>query len=75
MRYYISDLHLFHEKAIEFDNRPFNDIQEMHEVIKSRWNSKVNNGDTVYMLGDVAMRGTQEELIAFVATLKGKRCS
>lgn len=23
MKYYISDLHLFHENAIEFDHRPF----------------------------------------------------
>ena len=73
MRYYISDLHLFHENVIKFDNRPFDNMQEMQEVIKSKWNAKINNGDTVYLLGDVAMRGTQEELIALVATLRGKK--
>ena len=33
MKYYISDLHLFHEKAIKYDRRPFDSIEEMHEVI------------------------------------------
>ena len=73
MRYYISDLHLFHENAIKFDDRPFKDIQDMHDSIREKWNSKVTNGDTVYILGDVSMRGTQEDLIAYVATLKGRK--
>ena len=33
MKYYISDLHLFHENAIKFDHRPFESVQEMHEVV------------------------------------------
>lgn len=73
MNYYISDLHLFHENSIKFDNRPFKNIQEMHETIREKWNSKITNGDTVYILGDVSLRGTKEELIAFVSTLKGKK--
>ena len=73
MNYYISDLHLFHEAAIRFDDRPFRDLQEMHTEIVKRWNEKVNNGDTVYILGDVSMRGKNEDLIALVAILKGKK--
>ena len=44
MNYYISDLHLFHEAAIRFDDRPFRDLEEMHAEIVKRWNEKVNNG-------------------------------
>lgn len=73
MKYYISDLHLFHEAAIKFDNRPFKDLNEMHETILKRWNSKITNGDTVYILGDISLRGKNEDLIAFVARLKGKK--
>ncbi|MFR2606705.1 MAG: hypothetical protein ACLTAX_17030 [Waltera sp.] len=73
MNYYISDLHLFHEAAIRFDDRPFRDLEEMHTEIVKRWNEKVNNGDTVYILGDVSMRGKNEDLIALAAILKGKR--
>lgn len=73
MNYYISDLHLFHEASIRFDNRPFGSLEEMHEAVVSRWNNKVNNGDTVYILGDTSMRGKKEDLISLVATLRVKR--
>lgn len=33
MKYYISDLHLFHENAIRFDQRPFESVQQMHDTI------------------------------------------
>ena len=45
----------------------------MHQYMKEKWNSKITNGDTVYILGDIAMRGTNEELIALVAQLKGRK--
>lgn len=73
MKYYISDLHLFHENAIKFDNRPFSSIPEMHDAILKNWNDRVTNGDYVYILGDVSMRGKNEDLIAFVAKLKGRK--
>lgn len=68
MNYYISDLHLFHKNVTRagkgFDDRPFDNLEEMHSIIKEKWNIKVTNGDTVYILGDMAMRGTQEDLVA-----------
>lgn len=77
MNYYISDLHLFHKNVTRagkaFDDRPFDNLEEMHSIVKDKWNAKVTNGDTVYILGDLAMRGTQEDLIAFVSTLKGHK--
>lgn len=73
MNYYISDLHLFHASSIRFDNRPFESLEEMHEAILQNWNRTVTNGDTVYILGDISMRGKNEDLIAFVAKLKGRK--
>ena len=77
MKYYISDMHFFHKNVTKegnnFDNRPFNSLAEMHQHMKEKWNSKITNGDTVYILGDIAMRGTNEELIALVAQLKGRK--
>ena len=77
MNFYISDLHFFHKNVTragkDFDDRPFENLEEMHALIKGKWNAKVTNGDTVYILGDMAMRGTQEDLIAFVSTLKGHK--
>lgn len=73
MNYYISDLHLFHKNAIQFDKRPFGSIEEMHETIKKKWNNKVTNEDTVYILGDVSFRGKKEELIDYISSLKGRK--
>mgnify|MGYP000227785944 CR=1 FL=1 len=50
--YYISDLHIGHENILRFDNRPFADLNEMHNAIVTRWNSVVTGNDTVYILGD-----------------------
>ena len=77
MNYYISDLHFFSKnqtaEGLNFDNRPFKNVDEMHEVILNNWNSRVTNGDTVYILGDISNRGKNEDLIALVARLKGKK--
>lgn len=52
---YISDLHFFHKNVTamgsNFDNRPFQDIEEMHEGIRKRWNQEVAPKDDVYVLG------------------------
>ena len=77
MNYYISDIHFFSKnqtaEGLNFDNRPFKNVDEMHEVILNNWNSRVTNGDTVYILGDISNRGKNEDLIALVAKLKGKK--
>lgn len=77
MNYYISDLHLLcknqTKQGLNYDNRPFKDVDEMHRYILERWNAKVNNGDTVYILGDIALRGRSDTLIALVAQLRGKK--
>lgn len=52
-KFYISDLHLGHEKAIKFDERPFKDLQEMQEIIIGNWNNAVGPTDDVYILGDM----------------------
>ena len=77
MKYYISDLHLFHKNVTgegnNSDNRPFDTLEEMHKYIKEKWNRKITNGDTVYILGDVALRGINTKLIVLVAQLKGNK--
>ena len=77
MNYYISDLHFFSKnqtaEGLNFDNRPFKNVDEMHAAILNNWNSRVTNGDTVYILGDISNRGKNEDLIALVARLKGKK--
>ncbi len=56
MRYYISDLHFYHESLLtKMDCRGFADIEQMHEYIKNQWNKKVRPRDDVVILGDVSI--------------------
>ena len=79
MNYYISDLHSFCNSQVDngvgvnYDGRPFKSLDEMHTHMLNRWNEKITNGDTVYILGDVALRGRNDALIGLVAQLKGKK--
>ena len=54
MKFYTSDLHLGHKNVLKFDNRPFKDLNEMHEAIIENWNSVITENDDVYILGDFA---------------------
>ena len=49
--FYIADLHIGHENSLKFDNRPFANINEMHQAIVDNWNRVVSGNDTVYILG------------------------
>lgn len=77
MTYYISDLHLMCKSQTKqgpnYDNRPFETVEEMNQYILEQWNARVTNGDTVYILGDIALRGKSNALIALVAQLKGRK--
>lgn len=78
MNYYIADMHLFcksqtQEGRLNFDNRPFQNTEEMHKHFFQEWNKQITNADTVYILGDTSLRGRNDELIALVAQLKGKK--
>ena len=78
MNYYIADMHLFYrsqvrEGGINYDNRPFETLEEMHQYFLTHWNAKVTNADTVYILGDLAPKCKRNDVIALVAQLKGKK--
>lgn len=47
----------------------------MHEVVLKNWNDRVTNGDFVYLLGDMSLRGKNEDLIAFCGASKRKKAA
>lgn len=57
----IADTHFGHKGVCEFLNndgnklRPFNDVNEMDEVLVKNWNLVVNSKDKIYVLGDVVI--------------------
>ena len=72
MNYYISDLHFFHSNILKFDNRPFDNLEEMHTTIINNWNNRITNKDTVFVLGDFCW-GKEEEWISILNQLNGKK--
>ena len=71
MVFFIADMHLGHAGIIGLAARPFNNVEEMDEVIISRWNKKVAANDTVYILGDICMRPSLID--GYLKRLKGKK--
>lgn len=71
--YYISDLHFHHPKAIDMDERPFTDLEDMHQQLISKWNKKVSETDTVYILGDFSFCKQAEIVNELLKMLKGKK--
>lgn len=52
--YYISDLHLGHQKALWFDKRPFKTLEEQDTKIIWNINNFVTPQDNLYILGDLS---------------------
>jgi calcineurin-like phosphoesterase family protein len=69
--YFTSDHHFGHKNIIKYSNRPFSNLDEMHEVMIERWNAKVGPEDHVYHLGDLALC-SPKQLEAILDQLNGK---
>ena len=70
--YFTSDLHFGHERIIALCERGFTGIEEMNETLIERWNKKVTDKDTVYILGDFAFRSATHAG-TYLEQLKGKK--
>lgn len=72
MRYYISDLHFFHESLnSQMDCRGFSSAEEMNTYMIHQWNSRVRHNDEVVILGDFSI-GKGEETNRILRQLKGR---
>ena len=71
--FFTSDLHIGHENAIKFDDRPFNSVEEMDEELISRWNKKVDPGDLVYVLGDLIWKTRNGAAADILHSLNGQK--
>lgn len=52
-RWIWSDLHLRHERIIQYCNRPFNTVEDMDKTMLDNWRNMVKNDDIIFNLGDV----------------------
>lgn len=56
MIWFTSDMHLGHEKALDFTCRPWNQIDEMNEEIIANINEKVKKMTSYIYLGIILLR-------------------
>jgi len=54
-KFVTSDTHFGHERVLDFDERPFETIEEHDQKLIEYWNQVVGPGDTVFHLGDFAL--------------------
>lgn len=72
MRYYISDLHFYHQSLNDhMDCRGFADGEEMNAYMIRQWNQKVRPVDEVVILGDLSV-GKGKATNAIVEQLNGR---
>lgn len=69
--FFISDFHFGHAKIIEYDNRPFKDVDHMQEELIKNWNSVVDENSTVFYLGDLYMKIPDEKVKEILNRLNG----
>lgn len=70
--YFTSDWHINHVNSIEFDNRPFKDLDHMHQVLINNYNAVVPENGICYHLGDVGM-GSIESIKSVLDQLNGTK--
>ena len=72
--YFTSDLHVGHSRLLEFcrNTRRGRDIEEHDELLIQLWNSVVQRGDVVYILGDECL-GNRDEGYKKIARLNGSK--
>ena len=55
--WFTADQHFNHENIITYCDRPFKNANKMEHVITKRFNEKVQEDDTVYIVGDLTLAG------------------
>lgn len=71
--FFTADHHFGQGAARGLFKRPFADVAEMDDAMRARWNATVAAGDTVWHLGDLAIRHDRARVEALLATLNGTK--
>lgn len=68
--FFISDHHFGHKAIIDFESRPFENADEMNEIMIAKWNAVVGKQDKVFHLGDFSFLN-KDKTAAIVSRLNG----
>lgn len=68
--FFIADTHFGHKNIINYENRPFQTVEEMDATLIQNWNRTVCKKDKIFILGDFAW-GDKEQIIRYAKQLNG----
>ena len=71
MIYFTSDEHYYHKNIIDYSDRPFSSLDEMHEVLIQNHNKLVKPTDTTYHLGDYTFNNDYNEVFNHIKKFNG----
>lgn len=72
MIYFISDMHLNHDREFVYAPRGCNSVEQMNEKILRNWKKTIKPDDDVYVLGDMFLGSDVESIKNTAAALPGK---
>ena len=70
--FFTADTHFFHRNVIKYDDRPFETLEEMNNVLIKKWNKVVKGDDIIYHLGDISF-GSATLTKEVLKKLKGRK--
>lgn len=70
MIYYIGDIHFGDKRVMKLAGRPYSSTAEMDNDVILKWNRRVKENDTVYVLGDFAFNN---ECAQVIEKLRGRK--
>jgi calcineurin-like phosphoesterase family protein len=57
--FFTADWHIGHANSIKFDDRPYQDIDQMHKAFIKNYNAQVPENGICYFLGDIATHSSE----------------
>lgn len=71
--FFTADQHFGHANVIKYDDRPFDNVNEMDREMISRWNKAVKKNDVVWLLGDLCLSTNSQYINTLVKKLNGRK--
>lgn len=68
--FFIGDTHFFHKNVINYENRPFEDVDTMNSELIKLWNSTVPKKAKIFHIGDFSF-GNKAQQISIGQQLNG----
>lgn len=70
--FFTSDWHIGHLNVLKFDNRPFKDLDHMHEYLVTQYNATVPEHGICFFLGDIGL-GSGDTVRKVIERLNGTK--